>query len=542
MRLERSLYSMSGTPLYLKPNVYMEPLINQWYAWSFLVAPHTYAMFCANWHRRIMESYLQAPQMHQRAVKNPKMLGGPFIDLPDGQTDQVRALLEKTLAEEEALLGLAEAIKSMDGLLMTEAQGHSLVNLYDRMPEPLRGFIELGYDLNNHPSFRLIERLLYQSTFYREARQSIALSSLDKDDRAFLLSTPRFPDENHLHFQMPFSSEFIDRLFAMRETPAPLENLAEMIPKDPETRATFEQFFCQEAPPARGRDRAKLGERVRIKYFGHAVLLLETADVSIMTDPLISYEIPGLTPERYSFSDLPEYIDYVLITHGHQDHIMFETLLQLRHKIGTIVVPRCNGGPLQDPSLKLILEQAGFKRVVEIDELEHISLPNGSITSLPFLGEHGDLHIRGKSAYHLRLNGKSAVCVADSNNLVPELYERLFAQFGELDALFIGMECQGAPMSWLYGPLMTRPLERRMDQSRRLDGSDAAKGLKLVRSLSPKQVYVYAMGQEPWLTFIASIKYTETSKPIVESNQLVQACKDQGLTAERLYGKKDIFL
>ena len=38
---------------------------------------------------------------------------------------------------------------------------------------------------------------------------------------------------------------------------------------------------------------------------------------------------------------------------------MLETLLQF-HKIGTIVVPRSNGGGLADPSLKLVLKAAGF--------------------------------------------------------------------------------------------------------------------------------------------------------------------------------------
>lgn len=36
---------------------------------------------------------------------------------------------------------------------------------------------------------------------------------------------------------------------------------------------------------------------------------------------------------RFSDIALPDEIDYVLITHNHQDHVLFETLLRLRHKI-----------------------------------------------------------------------------------------------------------------------------------------------------------------------------------------------------------------
>jgi len=97
-------------------------------------------------------------------------------------------------------------------------------------------------------------------------------------------------------------------------------------------------------------------------------------------------------------------------------------------------------------------------------------------------------------------------------------------------------------MSWLYGPLLPRPLERAMDQSRRFDGSDCERGLRMVEAMGGRSVYVYAMGQEPWLTFISSIQYTEESKPIVESDGLIRACLERGIHAERLYGAKEIFL
>jgi hypothetical protein len=94
-------------------------------------------------------------------------------------------------------------------------------------------------------------------------------------------------------------------------------------------------------------------------------------------------------------------------------------------------------------------------------------------------------------------------------------------------------------MSWLYGPLMTRPLLRKMDQERRLDGSDHAKALEIVDRLHPRGVYVYAMGQEPWLT---SIKYKPESRPMVESDKLVAECRSRGLMAERLFGHRELLL
>jgi hypothetical protein len=104
------------------------------------------------------------------------------------------------------------------------------------------------------------------------------------------------------------------------------------------------------------------------------------------------------------------------------------------------------------------------------------------------------------------------------------------------------MECDGAPMSWLYGPLLTKPLTRKMDQSRRFDGSDYEKAKDIVDRLKPTEVYVYAMGQEPWLTFLTSIKYTPESRPIVESDKLVEYCTGRDVIAERLFCQKEIFL
>jgi hypothetical protein len=50
------------------------------------------------------------------------------------------------------------------------------------------------------------------------------------------------------------------------------------------------------------------------------------------------------------------------------------------------------------------------------------------------------------------------------------------------------------------------------------------------------------MGQEPWLGYIMSLKYSSVSRPIVESDRLVRECLGQGVCAERLFGEKEIFI
>ena len=61
---------MTEQNLYLKQNVLVEPLFNQWFAWPYLIAPATAAMYVENWHIKIMRSFIAAPQIHISAQKN----------------------------------------------------------------------------------------------------------------------------------------------------------------------------------------------------------------------------------------------------------------------------------------------------------------------------------------------------------------------------------------------------------------------------------------------------------------------------------------
>jgi L-ascorbate metabolism protein UlaG (beta-lactamase superfamily) len=188
------------------------------------------------------------------------------------------------------------------------------------------------------------------------------------------------------------------------------------------------------------------------------------------------------------------------------------------------------------------LENIGCKNVIELDQMESLEFKNGSITALPFWGEHSDLNVQCKAAHLVRIGKRSLLFAADSCNVEPRLYDHLYHEVGDVDAIFLGMECDGAPLSWLYGPLLTKKIERAMDESRRLAGSNFDQAFDIVRRFNSKETYVYAMGQEPWLGHIMSLKYTEQSRPIIESNRLIQECSTYGICAERLFGEKEILI
>jgi L-ascorbate metabolism protein UlaG (beta-lactamase superfamily) len=476
--------------------------------------------------------------IHAAAVRNPKMMGGPFIDYGGKRVDEIRALREHIKKNRAPLIELSAALQSLDNTLRDAAKGYSLHPLYQRVPDILRGYVELVYDLNNHPSFRLIEPLLYGSRFYDRSQQSLMLSTISDDNRPFALSTPRLPSDDSLQLCFPFDSPVVDDLFRLKSIPKPWHEIKEMLEIRDSQDDLLGSFLTPQPPPAYTPYR---GSGVRWRYFGHACILIESQGVCIVVDPVLSYTYEN-DISRYTYCDLPDSIDYLLITHNHQDHILFETLLQIRHKVKNVVVPRNNRGHLQDPSLKLIFEKCGFRNVIELNELEELRAGSVRITGLPFFGEHADLDIHTKMAWLLKIGKHSMLFAADSCNIEPRIYEHLQCEIGDVDALFLGMECDGAPLSWIYGPLLTQKLERAMDESRRLSGSNYEQAMHIVNCFHCREVYVYAMGQEPWLNYIMSIKYTTQSRPIVESDRLLQVCQERGITAERLYGEKEILL
>jgi L-ascorbate metabolism protein UlaG (beta-lactamase superfamily) len=518
----------------------MEPLVDHWYAWPHLVSPITAALNIARRHLPILESYIADPETHAAAIEDPAMLGGPFVDYEGRRLEEIALLLDETRRRCGAQLELARDVASLEAKVQAYGDGRSLEPLYSEVPESLSGMVELVYDTNHHPAVRYLEPLLYRSALYDESLQGLVFDRDEKDDRKFVLSTPRLEDVGAVFSDVPFRSVEIDRLFSMRTHPVELDNVLGMFrsPAKGNTDSLIDHLFTTESPRQPHRH---IGPEVRVRYFGHACVLLETGATSVLVDPVVSYDYPAALP-RFTCLDLPERIDYVLLTHNHQDHVMLETLLQLRHRIGTILVPSSSVGSLQDPSLALMLRTIGFRDVRSMDMLDELPIEGGRLVALPFLGEHSDLRIDGKTGWLVELGCQRIVFATDSRNLSPELYRRLALLIAPVDLLFIGMECDGAPLSWLYGPLLCRSIARSHDIGRTLSGCDAAMADDIVRKLGARRVFVYAMGQEPWLRHVMCIRYTPDSIPIVESDQLLKACRARGIPADRLFASCEMLL
>jgi hypothetical protein len=526
---------MSEPLYYLRPDVVSVPRVAQWYAWTYLIAPATAPLYLANRYVRIMESYLEAPELHAQMAADPAMRGGPFLDWPPERAGEISTLLEHTRGRYAKQLEFAAAVARAWELLKERADGHSMKQVYAALPDELRGITELVYTLTGAPELRFIEPLLYRSPLYDASAQNALVYRADGDRRPFALSTPQLDRDDAVTLDFTFASPVHDFLAGLRREPRTWPQIVDGLRLDAIQEQRFRAMVTEQPPP---QQQTHGIESTRWRYFGHACVLVETpGGKSVLIDPVIPYATGG-APERFTFADLPPHIDYVLLTHNHQDHVLLETLLALRPRIGGILVP-AGGGSLVDPSLKLSLQAAGFQNVQEAGVLQTLVDGDLEITALPFLGEHADLDIRTKAAWLVDGAGSRLLFVADSNNLEPRLYERLKPIIGSVQALFIGMECEGAPLSWLYGPLLPAPLERSKDQSRRLDGSDYSRAFSMVRSLDCEMVFVYALGLEPWLAFISSIEPNPDSPALRSTRALIAACDEISIPAERLYGRAE---
>ncbi|WP_433607276.1 MBL fold metallo-hydrolase [Dactylosporangium sp. CA-139114] len=505
----------AAAPSHLLEHVRAEPLVNGFRAWPHLVAPHTYCVILRDRHLTALREGIAAAGR----------------DGDQRRRAHLEGLLGAVTADRPHLLRFGEQILALDALMLREARGFRLDELYERVPDGLRGFVELFYGRYNDPGVRFLEPALYRSPLYDPTLQAVSLRASDPDQPGDGMRVPRSPGRDGLIAPAPFASGVWDLLGRARRAGTPGGELADALGVRP---AELEALVAADGP---GTVPVPPPDGPRVRFFGHACVLIEDGHSSVLVDPLVAYRRAG-TADRFSFADLPERIDCLAITHAHLDHLDIETLLQLRHLVGEVIVPRAGAGDLVDPSLRLVLEAIGFHHVRELDDFEsHEIAGGGLLTAVPFFGEHADLPIRGKSGYAVRLQGRTCVMLADSRCLEPRIYEHARDLIGPVAALFIGMECEGSPLTTANAPYLPEGLYTAgMAESRRTNASDAAGALQVLDALRPERAYVYAMGLEPWLSYMFGVPDPTKTYSLSQVEVFERECSRRAVPARLLRG------
>lgn len=524
---------MNDEARFLRSDAIIEPLVDGFYGWLHTVAPVQAAMNLALVQVPLLESYLQSPQVHINASRNPELRGGFFVNVEESRSGELRELLASIKRDRAPMLEFAAAVAEAEDLVRSSATGFDLTPLYPKLPPALSGLVELAYDTSNQPAVRFIEPLVYESSVYTEDRQSVQLSLETGVERPFILSTPRLSSPDVLDLRIPFRHAGLEELFRSRVHGTTLGRLRDLLELDDDQTAALDRLLTDQ--PDLSPDR-HIDSGARIRYFNHACLVMQTPQAAIITDPWVSAD--AAATGRFTYRDLPDHIDLALISHGHQDHIVLETLLALRGRIGSVVVPRSSRGSMADPSIALYLSHLGLP-VTEVDDFSEVEFPGGKVIATPFLGEHCDLDIRAKSTYHVQLGGRTVFVGADSSGIDPGLYRYMRGHAGQVDMAFLGMECAGAGLTWLYQGLFTKPVTKKMSDSRTLSGSNAEQAAAIMTELGAREAYVYAMGEENWLGHVMATTYNEDSYQLKQIAEFMTWCADHGLNSDHLLNQHE---
>ena len=105
----------------LKTDVVIEPLVERWYAWPHLVSPVTSSLNAKFRHLPVLESFVEAPDAHVAACQNPKLRGGPFVDLPLSEVEAVKKLVESTKLKQGKQMAFGDALRESFRMVMKQA-------------------------------------------------------------------------------------------------------------------------------------------------------------------------------------------------------------------------------------------------------------------------------------------------------------------------------------------------------------------------------------------------------------------------------------
>jgi N-acyl-phosphatidylethanolamine-hydrolysing phospholipase D len=138
-------------------------------------------------------------------------------------------------------------------------------------------------------------------------------------------------------------------------------------------------------PPVHKTDSARLiprPGRLRVTWIGHSTLLIQTPEVTLLTDPMFSKRASPLRfagPDRkpslpLRLEDLPP-VDVVILSHDHYDHLDEETIRRLQGRFEPLFLAPLGVGD--------ILKRWGVMRILELDWWQYVETENLRFHCLP---------------------------------------------------------------------------------------------------------------------------------------------------------------
>ena len=97
-----------------------------------------------------------------------------------------------------------------------------------------------------------------------------------------MLSTPNLKKNNQVTLNLPFNDKRLDLLFSMLNEPRSRKEIENLFDMEDNYKNLFSSFFSEKKPNINS-DRNYNSDMVRVRYLGHACVLIQT-DKSIYFD------------------------------------------------------------------------------------------------------------------------------------------------------------------------------------------------------------------------------------------------------------------
>lgn len=185
----------------------------------------------------------------------------------------------------------------------------------------------------------------------------------------------------------------------------------------------------------------------QVTWLGHAGALLQAGGTNVLVDPLFNSisepEAAWSWPPKFDARTLPP-VHGVFISHGDNDHLNPNSLVQLPRDI-PIFVPRTAAyPPPHQVDIRGVLKVLGFNDVREWVAGDVIDLGGLTVTAYPFEGEDWGLEM-AQLTYLVEAPGLSVYLSADAGAM-PHVYDALGARGRQIDLALLGVSGAAEPM------------------------------------------------------------------------------------------------
>lgn len=189
-------------------------------------------------------------------------------------------------------------------------------------------------------------------------------------------------------------------------------------------------------------------DELTLTWFGHSTLLLQMSGKNILFDPIfstIASPVPLIGSHRYSplacqAEDLP-YIDIVIITHDHYDHLDLNTIKAIDGKVGMYIVPLGIENDLKNWGISAarIITMAWWEEQ-EIDGLTVVCAPARHYSGRGLTDRNLTLW-----ASYILMNGSYKVYESGDSG-TGEHFREIYNRYGDFDLVL--MDCAQYGQAW----------------------------------------------------------------------------------------------